>query len=337
MTCLTCGAEMAPNLLVCPSCHALVHAAELKTLASSAEAETAQGNLTKALENWRRAIELLPKGSAQHIAITEKIAGLIKRLDAMGIDPKAAPKKPKWAEGGGALGVIGLLLWKFKFLLIFILTKAKLLLLGFSKAGTVLSMLLSISLYTTVFGWKFAVGFVLSIYVHEMGHVYRLSRYGIRATAPMFIPFFGAMIRLKQYPASPHEEARVGLAGPLWGLGGCIVTYAIYLATKIEAIAAIAHTAAWLNLFNLLPVWQLDGSHAFKALSKIERGIIAALFAGMWYATEEGLLGLLFVVAAFRAFMKDSAAKRDMPILVEFAVIIIGLSLLTFIQVNVRR
>src|SRR4051812_44686466 len=119
MTCLSCGAEMAPNLLVCPSCHALVHAAELKSLAASAESETAQGNLTKALEHWRRAIELLPKGSAQHTAITQKIADLIKRVDATGVDAKAAPRKPKWAEGGGALGVIGLLLFKFKFLIIF--------------------------------------------------------------------------------------------------------------------------------------------------------------------------------------------------------------------------
>jgi Zn-dependent protease len=334
MTCLSCGAEMPPNLLLCPSCHALVHADELKTLAANAEGETAAGNLTKALEDWRRALELLPKGSAQYSAVTQKIAALVTRLDASSVDPKAHAKKPKWAEGGGALGVIGLLLWKFKFAAIFILTKGKLLLLGLGKASTFFSMLLSFWIYAQRWGWQFALGFVLSIYVHEMGHVYRLSRYGIRATAPMFIPFFGAMIRLQQYPATPHEEARVGLAGPLWGLGACIVTYVIHLATNIEVFASIAKTAAWINIFNLLPVWQLDGSHAFKALTKIDRGIIAVLFAALWFFTGDGLLGLIFVVMAFRSFQKDAPATKDTPILLEFAIIAISLSLLTKIAVN---
>lgn len=328
---------MPPNLLLCPSCHALVHADELKTLAANAESETAAGNLTKALEHWRRALELLPPNSAQHAAVTQKMAGLVKTLDASSVDPKVAPKKPKWAEGGGILGALGLLLWKFKFAAIFLLTKGKLLLLGLGKASTFFSMLLSFWLYASRWGWKFALGFVLSIYIHEMGHVYRLSRYGIRATAPMFIPFFGALIRLKQYPATPHEEARVGLAGPLWGLGACIVTYLIHLATNIEVFANIAQTAAWMNLFNLIPVWQLDGSHAFKALAKMERGIITVLFAAMWSITQQGLLALIFVVMAFRCFQKDAPAKNDTPILMEFAVIAIALSLIAQIAVNTGR
>src|SRR3989454_12639768 len=80
-------------------------------------------------------------------------------------------------------------------------------------------MLLSAGVYWAAWGWKFALGVVLSIYVHEMGHVQALQRYGIKATAPMFIPGVGAVVRLKQYPASPREDARVGLAGPLGGLG----------------------------------------------------------------------------------------------------------------------
>src|SRR2546430_4861243 len=78
-------------------------------------------------------------------------------------------------------------------------------------------MLLSAGVYWTIWGWKFALGVVLSIYVHEMGHVQALQRYGIKATAPMFIPGVGAVVRLKQYPADRREDARVGLAGPLWG------------------------------------------------------------------------------------------------------------------------
>src|SRR5213076_3474994 len=91
-------------------------------------------------------------------------------------------------------------------------------LLGLTKAITFVSMLLSAGVYWTIWGWKFAVGVVLSIYVHETGHTQALQRYGIQATAPMFIPGIGAVIRLKQYPTDAREDARVGLAGPLWGL-----------------------------------------------------------------------------------------------------------------------
>jgi Zn-dependent protease len=335
MTCPQCGAELPPNALVCPSCRGLVYASELNALAANAESATAAGNYSDALVHWRRALELLPPNSAQHSVITVKINNLVQRLERP--TDAETPKKPAWANKGGVIGAIGLLLWKFKFIVVFILTKAKLLLLGLTKASTFFSMLLSIGLYWSLWGWKFALGFVLSIYVHEMGHVYQLRRYGIKATAPMFIPGLGAMIRVKQYPASPHEDARVGLAGPVWGLAAAGVCYAIHLSTHLQIFAAIAQAGAYLNLFNLLPVWQLDGSHAFKALSKLERAGIAAIMAAMYLVTEEGLLVILLIVAAFRCFQKDAPQKRDMPIFTEFAFLVVTLSLLTEIPVNVER
>jgi Zn-dependent protease len=335
MTCTQCGAELAPGLLVCPSCHALVHRDELKTLAVQAEAATAAGNPTDALTHWRRAIELLPPHSNQHGAIRQKIDQLVRHLDASPHAPTTRPK-PKWAKAGGILGVVALLLWKFKFLAVFLLTKAKLLLLGLTKASTFFSMLLSVGVYWSIWGWKFALGIVLSIYVHEMGHIWMLRRYGIRATAPMFIPGLGAFIRMKQYPASAHEDARVGLAGPIWGLGAAIASWAIYLATNAPIFAAIAKFGAWINLFNLLPLFQLDGSHAFRALTKWERATIAALMVVMWITTHEGLLLILAVVAAFRIFQKNAPTQRNTSILLEFASLIIALSLLSKLPVPVE-
>ncbi len=331
MTCAQCGADLAPDLLVCPSCHALVHAAELKSVAAAAENATAAGNLSEALAQWRRALELLPPNSNQHAAIRAKIEELVRRVDAP--QPLSQPK-PNWAKGGGALGVIGLLLWKFKFLVIFVLTKAKLLLLGLTKASTFISMLLMVGVYWSLWGWKFAVGVVLSIYVHEMGHVVMLRRYGIKATAPMFIPGLGAFIRLKQYPASPHEDARVGLAGPVWGFGAVVASYLLFLGTRAPIFAAIAKFGAWINLFNLLPVWQLDGSHAFRALSKLERAGIAAVMFVAWITSHEGLLVLLAIVAAFRAFGNDAPKERDFPIFLQFAFLVVALSLFTTLQID---
>src|SRR5690349_22006017 len=103
-------------------------------------------------------------------------------------------------------------------------------------------MLASIGLYWALYGWKFGLGFVLSIYIHEMGHVTALARYGIPATPPMFIPGFGAFVRLKAYPANPGEDARTGLAGPLWGLGAALAAMGVSIATGSDLWAAIART-----------------------------------------------------------------------------------------------
>ena len=77
--------------------------------------------------------------------------------------------------------MLGLLVWKFKFIALLALTKAKFLLLGLTKASTFLSMFLAMGVYWTAYGWKFALGLVVSIYIHEMGHVAALHRYGFRA------------------------------------------------------------------------------------------------------------------------------------------------------------
>lgn len=334
MICLHCGAQLPPNLLACPSCHALVHAAELKTLATAAEAATAAGNLSEALANWRKAVQLLPEGSAQHTAIKAKIVALSQQVSA-GADQAATTPKPKWAEGGGVLGVIGLLFWKFKFLVLFLLTKAKLLLLGFTKMGTVFSMLVSLMVYCQYWGWKFAAGFIFSIYIHEMGHVFQLSRYGIAATAPMFIPGLGAMIRLKQYPATPHEDAVTGLAGPMWGLGASVLWLLIYLGTGAKFFAGLTVVNSGLNLFNLVPVWQLDGSHGIRPLTRVERFWLTGVVFGLWLLTGKGWLVIIAAVMGFRAFQKDVAEKKDLAIFGQFAFLIVALSLLTTIKVNI--
>src|SRR5918997_2210274 len=93
------------------------------------------------------------------------------------------------------------------------------------------SMIVSIGAYALIWGWKFAVGFVLLLFVHEMGHVVELRRQGVPATAPLFIPFLGAVVGMKRLPDDAAAEARVGLAGPILGSIGCLIPVAIWLAT----------------------------------------------------------------------------------------------------------
>ncbi len=223
--CPQCGSDVAPGLLACPGCQRLVHAETLRALAKEAEQSTAEGRHSEGLARWRQALDLLPPESRQHAAIQDKVRELSGLAEAtVPPMPAAPPHGSVWARWLAPLGAAGLVIWKLKFILVFALTKAKLLLLGLTKLPTLLSMLFAFGVYWTAWGWKFALGLIASIYVHEMGHVFALTRYGIRASAPMFIPGLGAFVRMEQYPAGPREDARVGLAGPLWGLLAAVVT-----------------------------------------------------------------------------------------------------------------
>src|SRR2546430_3687231 len=162
--CPDCGAEVAPALLACPACHRLVHAAELKRLAGEADQAKQTGDAGGELAAWRQALELLPPDTAQHQTVAARVAELSSAVDRQPAGAKRGSRMGKGAAGG--LGALGLLLAKFKFALLFVITKAKLLLLGLTKASTLLSMLLSMGVYWTLWGWKFAAGLVGSIYIH---------------------------------------------------------------------------------------------------------------------------------------------------------------------------
>src|SRR2546426_2654269 len=324
--CAQCGTQIAPALLACPSCRLLVYAEELKRLAATADGAEQAGDPSAALAAWRQALDLLPADATQHQVVSARIAALSRSLDA---GPAGAKHGSGLGKGAAGVGALGALLLKFKFALMFVLTKAKLLLFGLTKASTFFSMLVSASLYWTMWGWKFAVGVVLSIYIHEMGHVQALQRYGIKATAPMFIPGFGAVIRLKQHPANALEDARVGLAGPLWGLGAALAAYIVYRATGIGVWGAIAHFGAWVNLFNLVPVWQLDGARGFRSLTRYQRWIAVAVIAVLWGATSQGLLVLLGCAAAAAAALGRAAEEPDPVALAQYALLVGVLSLMT--------
>ena len=177
--------------------------------------------------------------------------------------PPRDNERPAWRRALGVLAALGLLLVKFA-------AKAKALLLLLPKLKlftTSASMLVSIAAYSLIWGWKFAIGFVLLLLVHELGHVIQLRREGIPASAPMFIPFLGALVAMKELPKDAAAEARVGLAGPVLGSLAALVPLALYGLTGDELFQALAFIGFFLNLFNLLPVLPLDGGRAMAALS----------------------------------------------------------------------
>jgi len=157
------------------------------------------------------------------------------------------------------LAAIGFLLAKFKGLL-FLLLKVKF-------VGTGLTMLLSVGAYALLYPVWFAVGLVVLIWVHEMGHVLQLRREGIKASAPMFIPLLGAFIAMKEMPKNALAEARVGLAGPVLGTLGALAALGVYAGTGSPLFLGLAYVGFLINLFNLLPMLPLDGGRAVGAMS----------------------------------------------------------------------
>ena len=179
--------------------------------------------------------------------------------------PTAPPQPPSRLKKFLApLGVIGVLLLKFKGLLAPLLKFGKFIPVMLKTGGT---MLLSIWLYATQWGWKFAVGFVLLIFVHECGHIIAARHFGLSVSAPMFIPFVGALISMRELPRNAWVESWIGISGPLLGTLGSAACFGAFLATGQLLWAGLAFSGFFLNLFNLAPVGFLDGGRIVTAIS----------------------------------------------------------------------
>jgi Zn-dependent protease len=150
--------------------------------------------------------------------------------------------------------------------------------------ATFASMAVSIAAYGLLFGLPFAIGFVMLLLLHELGHVVQLRREGVEASAPVFIPFLGAVIAAKSLGEDAAAEARVGLAGPVAGTVATLVPLGLWLASGDEFWRALAYLGFVINLFNLLPVVPLDGGRAMAALSPV-----------VWMVGLAGLLALAII------------------------------------------
>jgi Zn-dependent protease len=189
---------------------------------------------------------------------------------------KHEPRFPILRKLAAPFIALGLLLWKFKFVLAAIFK--------FKIFTTSASMLVSLGAYAWLWGWKFALGFILLLFVHELGHYLEARRQGLDVGAPVFIPFLGAAILLKENPLNAWREAQVAIAGPIVGSIGAAVVWLIGERQDSELLVALGFTGFFLNLFNLLPVVPLDGGR-----------IAAAIHPALWFVGFLGLVGLAFV------------------------------------------
>jgi Zn-dependent protease len=211
---------------------------------------------------------------------------------------------------GSALAGLGLLLAKFgsalKALLV-ALPNLKLL----TTAGTAL---VSVAAYSLFWGWPFAAGFVVLLFVHEMGHVLALRREGIKASAPMFIPFMGAAIFSKSLGGNALAEARVGLAGPILGSLGALAVAVVGWLAHSDMLIALAYFGFLINLFNLLPVVPLDGGRAMAAMAPWAWFLgFGALLVMLFALPFNPILAIIVLFGGFELYHRWKLRKTRSP------------------------
>jgi Zn-dependent protease len=231
--------------------------------------------------------------------------------------------------------------------LILVATKLKAILLLLPKVKiftTSATMLVSIAAYALLWGWKFGVALVLLLLVHEMGHVIQLRREGIEASAPMFIPFLGAVVAAKSMGDDAAAEARVGLAGPVLGSLATLVPLGIWLATGEEFWQAVAYVGFFINLFNLLPVLPLDGGRAMAALSPWVWWIGFAGLIALTFAFPNPILLLILVLGGLESWHRwknrnspEARAFHAIPTRTRFLVAAVYLGLVVALAIGVDQ
>jgi Zn-dependent protease len=294
---------------------------QLKTIAQRAAALYSAGDLDGARAAWGEALALLPAQSSQYESVIRTVRQLENEIAARGglarqaSSGAEAPRKDQastWGKRLGPLGAGGALLAKYKWLA-FLLTKGKFLLLGLAKFKTILSLLAFLGIYWAMFGWWFAVGFVGSIFIHEMGHYVMVRRYGFAAEGPVFLPGFGAYVRWRGANVDPVVRARISLAGPFFGLLAALASLLIYYATGAGVWLAVAHVGAWINLLNLIPVFIFDGQSAMTPLGRQERMAVLGVALAMLLITSEFVLLFIALGVGYRLYQRDFPQQPNQP------------------------
>jgi Zn-dependent protease len=179
----------------------------------------------------------------------------------------------------------------------------KLLILLFStaKLGKLLStggtMVFSMAAYSWIFGWPYAVGFVLLLFCHEMGHYIAAKQRGLDVGAPTFIPFVGAWIQMKDMPHNVETEAYVGFAGPIVGSVAAVVCLILARELDSELLLALAYSGFMLNLFNLIPVSPLDGGRITAIISPVVWLLGIPLLVALFFYHPSPMLLLIALLA----------------------------------------
>jgi Zn-dependent protease len=315
--CRECRADLPAGALACPQCNSLVyghHLEQISKAASNLEESKQTNQLAEARQLWLSALPWLPRASRQAEWIRQRVLALDARINNADAPPST---QSKWIKRLGPFAPLAVLL-----------AKAKTALLLLFKLKFLLSFAAFFGVYWALYGLWFGAGFAISILIHELGHVIAVKRLGLKADLPVFLPGFGAYVRWQGFNISLPARAEIALAGPLAGLLAACVCMALYVATQRPVFAALAHTGAWLNLLNLIPVWVLDGGQATNALSRLQRALLLTTCIVFFVMTRQAAFLLVAAGMVYRLFTRDTPAEPSTRTAVFFTLLLFGLGAL---------
>ena len=158
-------------------------------------------------------------------------------------------------------------------------------------------------------GLQFAMGFVIMILIHELGHGYAIKREGLSAGYPIFIPFIGAMIALRGQPRNSLVEARIAIAGPMAGTLAALGATSLFLVTDVRMYLVVAYSGYFLNLFNLVPISPLDGGRVAQMFSRRMWILGLILMAGLFVLHPSPQLAIIGVFALIHSLSRRTAPQ----------------------------
>jgi Zn-dependent protease len=297
---------------VCRQCHALVHAQELEQISAAAKILEDQGQLLLAKDQWLKGLPLLPAESTQTAWIQEHARELELAASALPKPPAQKKRLGRFAP----LAPIAAALAKGKALL------------ALFNLKFILSLGAFFGVYWSLYGMKFGLGFTVQILAHELGHYIDIKRRGLPADMPVFLPGMGAFVRWQALGVPVETRAAVSLAGPLAGWIAATACTLMWVYTGSGLWAALARAGAWLNLLNLIPVWGLDGGHAFLALTKKHRVAILTVCIVVLVLLGESVFLLIALGATWRLFTKDFPSEPSTITVSYFAAVVCALAVL---------
>lgn len=174
---------------------------------------------------------------------------------------------------------------------------------------TAVSMLVSLAVYALAFGIKFGIGFILLLFIHELGHIVASRIVGLRANGPTFIPFIGAVISLNRPPINAKMTANIAIGGPAAGTLSALICLAFYLWSNSILMLILSYTACLLNIFNLIPCAPLDGERIAAAISPRLWWIGSFVIGAVFLYTYNILVLIIFLFSLFELWRGEEAQE----------------------------
>src|SRR3984885_10915535 len=318
--CPECSLWLPPMTLACPESHTIVYAGHLRGLGQLAMSQEQEQAWQRARETWQQMLRWLPADTEQSRKVATHLATLDERIQA------GEQRTATWKKRLGPLAPVA-----------FFLLKAKTFLFALLKFKFLLSFFAFFGVYWALFGWKFGLGFAVSILIHELGHYIAARRRGLKADLPVFLPGLGAYARWYSMGISLDTLSSIALAGPLAGLLAAAACAAIYFHTKVEFWSALAHAGAWLNLINLVPVLGLDGAQATHALNRLQRGLILATCLVFFALLHEGVFLFIAAGMGWRLFTGFAPEKPSSATMIRYMLLLFLLGALMWVVPDVAR